>query len=69
MAGKYVEVSYITNRYGITVKECCASCKNRVLMTRKRQCRLTKRAVASGHVCRKWEMAEHLKNAGRKDHE
>ena len=61
---KIIDANFTRNKYGIVVKECCASCKNRLLMSRKRQCRLTKRAVASGHVCRKWEMAEHLKNVG-----
>ncbi|MBQ3769942.1 MAG: hypothetical protein II866_13255 [Prevotella sp.] len=64
MAKIIIDANFTRNQYGIVVKECCASCKNRLLMSRKRQCRLTKRAVASGHVCRKWEMAEHLKNIG-----
>lgn len=62
---KIIESNFTKNPYGITIKECCASCKYRLLMSRKRSCKITKRTVDSGHVCRKWEMAEFLENVGR----
>ena len=62
---KLIASNFTMNQYGIIIKECCASCKYRLLMSRKRSCKITKRAVESAHVCRKWEMAEYLENAGR----
>ena len=58
---KLIASNFTRNQYGIIIKECCASCKYKQLMSRKRQCKITKRAVESAHVCRKWEMTEQLK--------
>ena len=53
----------MTNKYGIEVKACCASCKYKKLTrTTMRYCRMKKQNVLPHGVCDQWEMSNLLKS-------
>ena len=55
------------NQFGIVYKKCCASCAlKKYSYDGKRLCSLNNKVVRALHICRKWQMSEGLKNAGRK---
>ena len=55
------------NQFGIACKKCCASCAlKKYSYDGKRLCSLNNKVVRALHICRKWQMSEGLKNAGRK---
>ena len=52
----------MTNKYGIEVKECCASCKYKKLTrTTMRYCRKHQQNVSPHGFCDQWEMSNLLK--------
>ena len=54
------------NQFGIVYKKCCASCAlKKYSYDGKRLCSLNNKVVRAQHICRKWQMSEGLKNAGR----
>ena len=54
-----------TNAYHIKVNKICASCKHKECMgDGTRVCQKMGLIVEQKYVCRKWEMADGLKNAG-----
>ena len=56
----------MTNKYGIEVKVCCASCKYKKLTrTTMRYCRMKKVKVSPHGVCDQWEMSNLLKSIGK----
>lgn len=58
---------FVTNRCGIQVRKCCASCINKCLSsTSQRTCALRgkKEEVDKLHVCSKWQMEPSFDNAG-----
>ena len=65
MAKKVME--FERNQFGIVYKKCCASCAlKKYSYDGKRLCSLNNKVVRALHICRKWQMSEGLKNAGRK---
>ena len=51
----------LVNRYGITVKKCCASCQHKCLDDfANRKCELTGHKVRSKYKCDDWQMCEQL---------
>ena len=59
-------ILYVRNEHGIVMKRICASCQHRVIdRTGKRVCGLTKHEVEQKHRCRRWQMSDGMKNAGR----
>ena len=55
------------NQLGIPYKKCCASCGlKKYKYDGKRLCSLNDKEVKTLKVCRKWQLCEGLKNAGRK---
>ena len=57
----------LTNRYGIKVKKCCASCANKEYDEQGlRCCQLTGKHVRGKAVCDNWSMNEGLKCLGCK---
>ena len=54
------------NQYQIEIKECCASCKHKVCLSNgTRVCQKMGLKVDRKYKCRKWEMSDGLKNAGK----
>ena len=61
------EIKFELNQFGIAVKVCCASCAlKKYSYDGKRLCSLNNKVVRALHICRKWQMSEGMKNAGRK---
>ena len=58
----------MTNKYGIEVKACCASCKYKKLTrTTMRYCRKKQINVSPHDVCDQWEISSLLRNIIRKE--
>ena len=61
------EIEYERNQFGIVYKKCCASCAlKKYSYDGKRLCSLNNKVIRALHICRKWQMSEGIKNAGRK---
>ena len=61
------EIKYERNQFGIVYKQCCASCGlKKYKYDGKRLCSLNDKEVKALKVCKKWQLCEGLKNAGRK---
>ena len=55
----------LVNRYGITVKRCCASCQHKCIDDfAHRTCKLTGRKVRGKNKCDAWQMSEQLEMMG-----
>ena len=58
------------NNCGIQIKKCCASCAFRVIKVInadcERRCSQTGQTVEGTDYCEQWQMAEGLKNLGRR---
>ena len=55
----------LVNRYGITVKKCCASCQHKCLDDfAHRTCGLTGHKVRGKNKCGEWQMSEQLEMMG-----
>ena len=58
-------LSSVTNRYGVRVKRCCASCQHRcILKDGSRLCANAMVIVEQKFECSRWRMGDGLKNAG-----
>lgn len=55
-----------TNKYGVRIRRCCASCDARVITTKGtfRTCMLDNKEVASTDVCNSWQLRTGLEKAG-----
>ena len=54
------------NRYHIEIKECCASCKYKECMNDgTRVCQKMGLKVQQKFKCKRWEMSDGMKNAGK----
>ena len=54
------------NKYGVEVKECCASCQFKDLTrTSMRYCRQHKKKVSPHAVCGDWTMSDIYKQIGK----
>ena len=61
-----IRIKNVRNVYGVKVKRCCASCQHKCIgEDGTRVCALTMLIVEQKFKCRKWQMSEGLKNAGR----
>ena len=56
---------FAKNRYGISIVKCCASCRFKKCDSRTRLCTNGEGSVPSDYLCRNWEMAYGLDNAGK----
>lgn len=57
---------WVMNKYRIRVKKCCASCASKdILENGTRQCTRLQLIVEARYRCKKWQMSEGLKNAGK----
>ena len=57
---------WVLNKYHIRVKKCCASCVSKdILENGTRFCTRMQLMVISHYRCKKWQMSEGLKNAGK----
>ena len=54
-----------TNKFGIYIKKCCASCVHAVLDSRMRICQDGEGVVPSSFVCKHWKIKDGLENAGK----
>ena len=64
MAG--IRIVSVRNMYGVKVKKCCASCAFKDYnLDGIRICGLDKEEVAARFRCKRWEMTDGLKKAGR----
>ena len=65
MAKKTITIE--RNQFGIRYKQCCASCGlKEYKYDGTRLCSLNNKEVKALKVCKKWQLCEGLKNAGRK---
>ena len=55
----------VPNKFGIMVKKCCASCKDRDFDDKElRCCKLTGKHVRGNSVCDKWSLSDKLETLG-----
>lgn len=56
-----------TNKFGVKVNVCCASCANKCLngVTQERECSKHGGKVASDDSCDDWQMSEAMKRVGK----
>ena len=63
---KEVRIAKVVNGFGIKVKRCCASCQHKYIDNDgTRYCEEEKRAVSQKSKCKKWQMSDGLKMAGK----
>ena len=63
---KVVRITSVRNAHGVKVKRCCASCQHKCIETDgTRVCALMMIVVGQKFKCKKWQMADGLKNAGK----
>ena len=58
---------FTTNKYGVSIVKCCASCKFRQLDNRIRLCTAGEGSVPSSYVCNSWEINPTYENVGKGD--
>lgn len=56
---------FVNNKYGVSIKMCCASCINRKVDNRTRLCTAGEGTVTSDYVCKAWELSPCLEQAGK----
>ena len=62
-----MRITSVRNAQGIKVKRCCASCQYKYIeIDGTRICTLTKQKVQQKYKCKKWEMSDGMKNAGKR---
>ena len=55
----------MTNRNGIVIKKCCASCRFRQISSEKgRFCKKHQKKVKAGWLCEDWDISKGLQGAG-----
>ena len=63
---KATRISSVRNERGVKVRRCCASCQwKEIEADGTRVCRLMKQIVDQKSRCKKWQMSDGLKNAGK----
>ena len=56
----------VRNGFGVKVKCCCASCQYKdIEPDGTRVCKLMEMIMPSGSICKKWDLEDHLKDAGK----
>ena len=62
---KNERIPSVGNAHGCKIKKCCASCQHKCIeCDGTRVCTLTMQQVQQNIKCKKWKMADSLKNAG-----
>lgn len=65
MNGMETRKVYTTNKYGISIVKCCASCKFKLLDIRTRICIAGEGTVQPSYVCKSWKLNPIYENLGR----
>ena len=59
------ELEVTVNQYGVRIRKCCASCKDRDFDDKElRCCKLTGKHVRGNNVCDKWSLSDRLETLG-----
>ena len=59
------EMEVTVNQYGVRIRKCCASCKDRDFDDKElRCCKLTGKHVRGNNVCDKWSLSDRLETLG-----
>jgi hypothetical protein len=59
------ELEVTVNQYGVRIRKCCASCKDRDFDDKElRCCKLTGKHVRGNNVCDKWSLSNRLETLG-----
>ena len=63
---KVIRIMSVRNAHGVKVKRCCASCQHKCIETDgTRVCAQMMIKVQQKFKCKKWQMSDGLKNAGK----
>jgi len=62
-----MDSKYYINKHGIRIVKCCASCQHKDLHAGNRICLMSHTPIKGTYVCKEWNLASHLNNAGRGD--
>ena len=61
-----IRITSVRNAHGVKVKRCCASCQHKCIESDgTRVCALMMLKVQQKFKCKKWQMSDGLKNAGK----
>lgn len=64
---KEVRIARVVNDFGIKVKRCCASCQHKCIDNEGiRFCAVESKNVSQKYKCKKWQMSDGLKMAGKR---
>ena len=65
---KEIRITSVRNAYGCKIKKCCASCQHKCIESDgTRVCASMMLKVQQKFKCKKWQMSDGLKNAGKCD--
>ena len=63
---KKMKITSVRNAYGCKIKKCCANCQHKCINNEgTRVCTLMKQKVEQKFKCKKWQMSDGMKNAGK----
>ena len=63
---KKMKITSVRNAYGCKIKKCCASCQHKCIESDgTRICALMMLKVQQRFKCKKWQMSDGMKNAGK----
>ena len=61
-----IRITSVRNAHGVKVKRCCASCQHKCIESDgTRVCALMMLKVQQKFKCKKWQMSDGMKNAGK----
>ena len=61
-----IRITSVRNAHGVKVKRCCASCQHKCIESDgTRICALMMLKVQQRFKCKKWQMSDGMKNAGK----
>ena len=61
-----IRITSVRNAHGVKVKRCCASCQHKCIETDgTRVCAQMMLKVEQKFKCKKWQMSDGMKNAGK----
>ena len=61
-----IRITSVRNAHGVKVKRCCASCQHKCIESDgTRICALMMLKVQQKFKCKKWQMSDGMKNAGK----
>ena len=61
-----IRITSVRNAHGVKVKRCCASCQHKCIeVDGTRVCALMMLTVQQKFKCKRWQMADGLRNAGK----